>query len=915
MIKNERRFLAQASVVAIALASVSVTASAATYFVSNATELVNAVNAANASADVSATIIVTQSFVISGPMPNPAKPITLDTQGFTITGGAVSFGVTHTNGNVLTLSGQFRGGNSAGAGGIGFNQSSLIVPTAITNNGSIAGGASTGATGGVGLNLAGVTTFINNGAITGGSSAAAGNSGGTGAQIRRGSSLANYGTIQGGSNTGGFGGGAGIDLGGPGDLATLTNYGMIRGGSGAGNGGGALGSGTGVFIRNGGGQIVNTGVIEGGNNAAAIITNSATIALNIINSGAIRANGSATNAIAWLVTPTTGSLNLELQPGSVITGNVLANQAGANDILRLGGSGNWTLDGGIGSAGQYRNFDTLEKTGAGAWTIAGSGDFTGATTISEGVLIVNGSLANSAVTVQSGATLGGSGAVGATTIASGGRITPGNSIGTITVNGAYAQSAGSIYQVELDPATTTSDRIQVNGAATLASGAGLSVVNYTGANYVAGQRFTILTSTGLTGTYGLGDQVLTPFLNLRDVYDANNAYLTVVQTRSAADVGSTGNEAEVGKAVDSLPTGNPVQNDVLNQASIDAARRALNQMSGEIHASAKTALIDESWLLRAAVNDRLRSAFGGVGATQMAIVNYGYAAETAPSFKGPAPALTTERFSLWGQAYGSWGRTSSDGNAARLTRSTGGFLFGADMPAFDNLRFGMVAGYSRSSFDVTGRLSSGESDNYHLGLYAGGQWGAINLRAGASYTWHDIETSRTVVSAAIGGNPRADYRGATAQLFGEAGYRMAFGGVALEPFAGLTYLNLRTDSFSETGGATALIGRSDDSSIGYSTVGLRASTSFDLQGMAATLRGGLAWRRAFGDVNPTATLAFADSSAFTVAGLPIARDSALVEAGLDISISDSARFGVAYIGQLAESAQDHGFKGVLAIRF
>ncbi|MGF7056127.1 outer membrane autotransporter protein [Bosea sp. OAE752] len=77
----------------------------------------------------------------------------------------------------------------------------------------------------------------------------------------------------------------------------------------------------------------------------------------------------------------------------------------------------------------------------------------------------------------------------------------------------------------------------------------------------------------------------------------------------------------------------------------------------------------------------------------------------------------------------------------------------------------------------------------------------------------------------------------------------------------------------------------------------------------------MAWRHAFGDVDPKATLAFAGSSTFTVAGLPIARDAAMVEAGLDLAIARNTTLGVSYTGQLAEDAQDHSFKGVLAVKF
>lgn len=353
----------------------------------------------------------------------------------------------------------------------------------------------------------------------------------------------------------------------------MINTGTIRGGSGSGNGTGASIGGVGVVVRIGNNPIVNSGLIEG-TNAAAILTNNATISLNIVNSGTIRA-GTGQNAIGWTsnITPTTGSLNLELQAGSVIEGNVVANASGANDVLRLSGSSNWTLDGGIGSASQYQNFDSLEKTGSSTWTIAGSGDFAGATSVNEGTLIVNGSLAGSAVTVASGARLGGSGTVGATTLASGSRITPGNSIGTLTVNGAYVQNAGAVYEVEVDPTTGVSDRIDVKGTATLANGASVSVINYTGGTFVAGQRYTILTSTGLTGSYS-GDLTLSAFLSLRNSSDATNAYLTVVQTATAGNVGGTGNEQAVGNAVDSLPSGNAVQTGVYNQQTVEAARSA-----------------------------------------------------------------------------------------------------------------------------------------------------------------------------------------------------------------------------------------------------------------------------------------------------------------------------------------------------
>ena len=67
----------------------------------------------------------------------------------------------------------------------------------------------------------------------------------------------------------------------------------------------------------------------------------------------------------------------------------------------------------------------LEKIGAGSLVLTAANTYTGPTTVNAGALVVNGSIANSAVTVNSGAILAGTGTVGATTINSGGTFAPG----------------------------------------------------------------------------------------------------------------------------------------------------------------------------------------------------------------------------------------------------------------------------------------------------------------------------------------------------------------------------------------------------------------------------------------------------------------------------------------------------------
>jgi autotransporter-associated beta strand protein len=121
-----------------------------------------------------------------------------------------------------------------------------------------------------------------------------------------------------------------------------------------------------------------------------------------------------------------------------------------------------TLAGTIGGPGG------LTKIGAGTLALSNANTYTGATAVTAGTLIVNGSIANSAVTVSAGATLAGTGTVGATTIQSGGTFAPGNSPGTMTVGGNLAFQSGALYVVQVNPSTASSTNVTAGGTATLA---------------------------------------------------------------------------------------------------------------------------------------------------------------------------------------------------------------------------------------------------------------------------------------------------------------------------------------------------------------------------------------------------------------------------------------------------------------
>ncbi|WGD28864.1 autotransporter domain-containing protein [Ancylobacter sp. WKF20] len=631
-----------------------------------------------------------------------------------------------------------------------------------------------------------------------------------------------------------------------------------------------------------------------------------------------------------------GVLNIGAAEGEapVAPGTVL----GTNGVFF--GSGDATLVFNHTSTGLTFN-NELSGTGGAIRHLAGvtnftvdSPDFEGTLDVIGGTVKLNASIPDLAVTVGAGGTLGGNTTIASLSVEAGGTVTPGNSIGTLVVTGDVTFAPGSIYVVELDGAGN-SDLITASGQAFL-NGATVNLVALDPqASYKSAQVYTIVAATG--GVVGAFGAVTTDSLFLTvDVNDLANGINVVISASDNAftSVAVTPNQIATSAALGTLPqTGASLAlyNSVLFLTSASEAQWAYDQLSGEVHASTQSLFMEQSSLIRGALNDRLRAAQGGVGASAGTVVNVVETSSGALAYAAPSPVKVAadlsipvkaapavapvERFALWSTAFGNWGDMDGNSNAAGVSDSTGGFLIGADTLVGDGWRLGVAGGYSYTDFSISGRNSSGSSDNWHIGLYGGNEWGPLALRTGLAYTWQDISTNRSVAFTGYTDSLSADYDAGTVQAFGELGYRIDAAGIAFEPFANLSYVSLHQDGYREEGGAAALTGDSQTMDTTFTTLGVRLAKEIAFGSTAATLRGALGWRHAFGDIDPTVTQAFAGSDAFTVTGAPIAEDAAVVEAGLDVLISATATLGIAYTGQYGDGVSENGFNARLSVRF
>jgi uncharacterized protein with beta-barrel porin domain len=544
------------------------------------------------------------------------------------------------------------------------------------------------------------------------------------------------------------------------------------------------------------GSIVNNagGVIAGDFTAISAFGNT-----SIFNAGTIIATG---NAILFF----SGGNTLTLGPGSVINGT--AHGFGA-DTFQLGGVGADSFDAGL-LLTQFSGYATFNKIDSSTWTLTGTNATAMPWTVEVGTLLVNGTLANSTMTVNAGGTLGGTGTVGNATVMSGGIFAPGNGTpgSSLTVNGNLAFQSGAQYLVQLNP--TTSSFANVTGTATL-GGATVNAI-YANGTYVS-KQYTILIATGaVSGTFGsLVNTNLPANFHTSLSYDAKDAFLNLTLNftppppppPSAPNFGGglSGNQQALGNALINFfnTTGSiPLVFGALTPAG-------LTQVSGEVATGSQQTTFDAMNLFLGLLTDpfaagRGDGVSGGAGATPFAEENASaYAssgkvrtqserdAYAAIYRKAPVADAFAQRWSVWAAGYG--GSQTTDGNAAlgsnNVSSSVYGTAVGADYHFSQSTLAGFALAGGGTNFSVAGGLGSGRSNLFQAGAYLRHTAGPAYVSAAFAYGWQDITTDRTVTIAGVD-QLHAEFNANAFSGRIEGGYRYA------TPWLGITPMRRRS---------------------------------------------------------------------------------------------------------------------------
>ena len=655
------------------------------------------------------------------------------------------------------------------------------------------------------------------------------------------------------------------------------NDGITTSGTIVGGGGRAIDMGGGNDTLTVTGAASFTGSIDGGAGTDMLIlgTTTGNTIDNIVNFETLSVTGAG-----WRIGSNANFANIDITTGSSLTGSA------ATLTGLIGNAGTLTVDQPTDAtfAGTLSGTGSLVKTGAGALTIGNQLGFTGPTTVAQGKLVLAGTLPGT-VTVQNGGSLAGNGTVGSTTIQSGGTIVPGNSIGTILVNGNFSALSGSLYVAETGGTSGLADRIAINGTAALASGAQLQIVR-DATPYTVGNRYTVLTATGgVTGAYTLLQDT-----NASTVFrlggTPTSVFVDVARTTTALiATGGTPNQIATATGLsavgltDAARAGNAAYAALTLIPSDALVRAGLDDLSGELHGTLFTSLLDDAAAVQNTVRTRLLDGAEGT--------------------------------SVWATGLRRWSQNDGTGNSADAWGDSWGAIGGIDAALSGNFRAGIAGGMSWNDMAADRRGSTARAESTHVLVYAGGEWGGVRLNLTGGYAWTDLTTRRAVSFIGFTDSLTASYKARTIHGGADLGYKIPLGRGSVEPFAGVEVYSVKRNAFTEAGSVAALQGAETEETSTISSLGARFSTPI-VHGLSA--RGQIAWRHAFGNLAPVSLARFAGGSLFGVEGSPLSEDAAAAEIALRYSTANVALTG-SYNGTIDNAGSDSRFQLGLSVSF
>ncbi len=711
-------------------------------------------------------------------------------------------------GGAGSFSGNNYGGGGGGGGGLGgggggsfnANGGAGAVGGGNGGNSSIGGGGGGGGSGGGG----GGGGYGLNGE---GGSGSGGDGGGGGGNFIGGQG--GYGAGAGNSSGGGFGGGGGSDSnGGFGGGGGSNGSGGFGGGGGS-NSTSGTGATPGLTTQGGNGAALGGAVFLGSSNAQPTLTLTGNCSTSL-NSTSNNSGGSFAGGNDFFLYSGT-TLNLMPSTGETIS---ISQSIIDDSVQSIPGSSSWEPGSGTGA--------NLQVTGTGTVTLSGSNSYIGPTTVSSGTLsLVNSTLyaggagTGSQVTVSPGATLKGTGTINAPTTVSG-TLSPGNSIGTLY----YTAPLTLPGTLAIEIAPPANDNSQISSTSTVdVTDATIQILADPG-TYTTGTQYTLLTSSGLTGTPSL----LMPAQFLGELsYPNNSILLTLLGVPNPPDpiyklqlASLTGNNLKLAKYLNALGTATlGVPFNTLTQLSAKDQAAALLTLSPSRAAfprygNMQAALSFSRLVAQRLANERILRETSKPPTASLAARSINKTELLAVADDSSTPQIRygggirhvdEKPYNVWVSGFGGLLHQKAASQNPAFHATSGGFLAAIDKMIGNDAIVGGGLAYSAIQVHEAHHLGKAHTQGGLATLYGTYYFSDFFLDVSLWGGYLRTHNRRNIFYPGFKATATSHYNSAEANGHLELGYDWSWRQGTLEPFVACDFVGNWQDSYSEKGAA------------------------------------------------------------------------------------------------------------------
>jgi uncharacterized protein with beta-barrel porin domain len=283
--------------------------------------------------------------------------------------------------------------------------------------------------------------------------------------------------------------------------------------------------------------------------------------------------------------------------------------------------------------------------------------------------------------------------------------------------------------------------------------------------------------------------------------------------------------------------------------------------------------------------------------------------------------LDTPFYSVWGAAFGSYGRT--DGNtaigSARREIDDAHLATGVDVRVMPGTVVGVAVAGGKARASLPGLLGKIDADVFQAGLYGMTHLGPVKLGGVLSYARLENEVSRAI--PVLGASLSSSY--ATTAWSGRLQASAAllnWGGLSLSPLAAVQATRARSPATVETNwaGTTAaelVLGKRSDITA-RTELGFQIDANAMLGNIPVTGHLRAAWAHYIKrDADLTASLTGLPGATFAATGARTDGNAALVSAGISAKLSQYVSVGFSLDSELAGNSRRLGGTAQLKVSF